>query len=118
MKMLGDRMPMMGPPCISYHGTKYGELFERGKPFGNFGEFEKFANRVTKLARDRHHPDDMKDVIVLIHPGDVYLSLGENIRKPYAERMAEEEERRRQAVEQYEKHKYDRQDYGDESDDY
>ena len=44
--------------------------------------------------------------------------MGENIRKPYAQRMAEEEEARRRRQEEYEKHKSDRQDYGDESDDF
>ena len=50
----GDReFPMMmmgGGPRVNYQGTKYAELFEKGRPFGEGGNFEGFSGRVTKYA--------------------------------------------------------------------
>ena len=59
-------MMMGGGPRVNYQGTKYAELFEKGRPFGEGGNFEGFPGRVTKHAQDRHHPDDDNDKIIVL----------------------------------------------------
>ena len=120
-KQMGGRMHpmmMMGGGGVDYTGTKYHALFGKGQPFGRGGPFESFPGRVTKRARDRHHPDDYAGVEEQPILGAIELDMGQNVRIPYAQRVAEEAERRRREAEEYEKHKYDRPDYGDESDDF